>query len=104
VAATNPRFSSASILLFNEFVIFGNCGRDQPSRRLGVWATWPKAKIKCLPDVLTALEMKLPSQLARIAASSPQHVSSGLLYYGQIGIRRWPSVFVPVARTTAKSR
>ncbi|MEN9445383.1 MAG: hypothetical protein RIS47_2274 [Bacteroidota bacterium] len=54
--------------------------------------------------VLTALQMILPTELARIAASSPQHVWSGLWYWGSIGKLRLPSDSVPVARTTAKSR
>jgi hypothetical protein len=43
--------------------------------RLPKKATWPSAKIKCLPRHTTALETVLPPQLARIAASSPQHVT-----------------------------
>jgi hypothetical protein len=31
-------------------------------------ATWPQAKVKCLPSVPTALQMVLPMGLARIVA------------------------------------
>ncbi|MEN9443390.1 MAG: hypothetical protein RIS47_280 [Bacteroidota bacterium] len=67
-------------------------------------ATWPSANVKCLPSVLTALQRVLPMGLARIAASSPQHVWGGLLHCRRIEKRWRPSVAVPVARTTAKSR
>ncbi|MEN9443792.1 MAG: hypothetical protein RIS47_682 [Bacteroidota bacterium] len=35
---------------------------------------WPQANVKCSLCVPTALQMMLRLQLARIAASSPQHV------------------------------
>jgi hypothetical protein len=57
-----------------------------------------------LPSVIPALQMVLRLQLARIAASSPQHVWSGRSCYGTIEKLCWPSVAAPVARTTAKSR
>jgi hypothetical protein len=57
-----------------------------------------------LPSVILALQMVLPTELARIAASSPQHVWCGRSCCRKIEKLQRPSVAVPVARTTAKSR
>ncbi|MEN9443602.1 MAG: hypothetical protein RIS47_492 [Bacteroidota bacterium] len=69
-----------------------------------VAVSWPQAKVKCLPSVPTALQVVLPTELARIAASSPQHARSGRSCCRSVEKPRRPTDAVSVARTTAKSR
>ncbi|MEN9445046.1 MAG: hypothetical protein RIS47_1937 [Bacteroidota bacterium] len=56
--------------IIRKFVVL-NC-----SKLLGEKVSWPQAKVKFLPLIPTALQIGLPLQLARIAASSPQHARS----------------------------
>jgi hypothetical protein len=80
--------------------LFVNCG----SPFLLSVGHMAEGQLASLPYEITASQTELPPQLARIAASSPQHARSGRWCCRQIENLRRPSDFVPVARTTAKSR
>jgi hypothetical protein len=87
------------------FGTFSTTVGGMPSRRLGVRCRYMAAgQLVGLPSEITALQMELPIGLARIAASSPQHVWSVRWYRSSIEKQGLPSDTVPVARTTAKSR